>query len=113
MLSFSTLDNYDGDISTLELSIKDELASYIYLAYSTASHTPSKPKVRIFLPSTEDIMTAEYDELARSFVNKLSFKSAIDPKVLKKSFYVFYTIKIIRLTRRSEKPEYHKWFLEK
>jgi len=108
------LDNYDGDISTLELSIKEELASYTYLAYSTASHTPSKPKVRIFLPTSKNIMTAEYDGVARSFVDKLSFKSAIDAASFKANQFMYFsnTIKIQGLPEGVKQPEYHKWFLE-
>lgn len=108
------LDNYDGDISTLELSIKEELASYTYLAYSTASHTPSKPKVRIFLPTSKNIMTAEYDGVARSFVSKLSFKSAIDAASFKANQFMYFsnTIKIQDLPEGVKQPEYHKWFLE-
>lgn len=108
------LDNYDGDISTLELSIKEELASYTYLAYSTASHTPSKPKVRIFIPTTANIMTAEYDGVARSFVSKLSFKSAIDAASFKANQFMYFsnTIKIQGLPEGVKQPEYHKWFLE-
>lgn len=108
------LDNYDGDISTLELSIKEELASYTYLAYSTASHTPSKPKVRIFIPTTANIMTAEYDGVARSFVSKLSFKSAIDAASFKANQFMYFsnTIKIQNLPEGVKQPEYHKWFLE-
>lgn len=108
------LDNYDGDISTLESSIKEELAGYTYLAYSTASHTPSKPKVRIFLPTSKNIMTAEYDGVARSFVDKLSFKSAIDAASFKANQFMYFsnTIKIQGLPEGVRQPEYHKWFLE-
>ena len=108
------LDNYDGDISTLELSIKEELASYTYLAYSTASHIPSKPKVRIFLPTTENIPPPEYDGVARSFVSKLSFKSAIDAASFKANQFMYFsnTIKIQGLPEGVKQPEYHKWFLE-
>lgn len=108
------LDNYDGDISSLELSIKEELAGYTYLAYSTASHTPSKPKVRIFLPTSKNIMTAEYDGVARSFVDKLSFKSAIDAASFKANQFMYFsnTIKIQGLPEGVRQPEYHKWFLE-
>lgn len=108
------LDNYDGDISSLESSIKEELASYTYLAYSTASHTPSKPKVRIFIPTTENIMTAEYDGIARSFVGRLSFKSAIDAASFKANQFMYFsnTIKIQGLPEGVKQPEYHKWFLE-
>jgi len=107
------LDNYDGDISTLELSIKEELAGYTYLAYSTASHTPSKPKVRIFLPTSKNIMTTEYDGVARSFVDKLSFKSAIDAASFKANQFMYFsnTIKIQGLPEGVKQPEYHKWFL--
>ena len=108
------LDNYDGDISRLESSIKEELASYTYLAYSTASHTPSKPKVRIFIPTTANIMTAEYDGVARSFVDRLSFKSAIDAASFKANQFMYFsnTIKIQGLPEGVRQPEYHKWFLE-
>lgn len=67
------IDDYDGNIANLEEQVKIDLANYTYLAYSTASHTPEKPKIRIILPTSENIATADYDSISRAFVKYFEF----------------------------------------
>ena len=108
------LDSYDGDISELEAFIKAELAEYTYIAYSTANHTPNKPKVRIFLPTTENIATEDYKQISSQFVNSLSFKTAVDAASFKPNQFMFFSsqINITGLPEGVEQPEYHKWVIE-
>lgn len=108
------LDSYDGDIASLEADIKSELEQYTYIAYSTASHKPDKPKVRIFIPVSQNITTEDYNQISRQFISKLSFKSAIDAASFKPNQFMFFSsqINIIGLPDGVEQPEYHKWVLE-
>lgn len=108
------LDSYKGSITSLEAEIRAELAEYTYIAYSTASHTPVLPKVRIFLPTAENIAVNEYNQISRAFVNGLSFKSAIDAASFKPNQFMFFSgkINITGLPEGVEQPEYHKWLLE-
>ena len=85
------IDDYDGDIASLEEQVKIDLTNYTYLAYSTASHTQKKPKIRIFLPTSENIATADYDSISRAFVNTLSFESAVDAASFKANQFMFFS----------------------
>lgn len=108
------LDSYKGSIESLEAEIRAELAEYTYIAYSTASHTPELPKVRIFLPTAENIATEDYKQISSQFVSGLSFKSAVDPASFKPNQFMFFSsqINITGLPEGVEQPEYHKWILE-
>ena len=108
------IDSYEDNINALETAIKTELAQYTYLAYSTASHKPYQPKVRIFLPVSENITTDDYNQITRNFVNRLSFKEAIDVASFKPNQIMFFSskINITGLPDGIEQPEYYKWVLE-
>lgn len=108
------LDSYKGNIESLEAAIRAELAEYTYIAYSTASHTPNKPKVRIFLPTADNIATEDYKQISWEFVSSLSFKYAIDAASFKPNQFMFFSsqINITGLPEGVEQPEYHKWVLE-
>ena len=108
------LDSYKSSVESLEAAIKAELAEYTYIAYSTASHTPELPKVRIFLPTAENIATEDYKQISSQFVSGLSFKSAVDPASFKPNQFMFFSsqINITGLPEGVEQPEYHKWVIE-
>lgn len=72
------LDKFDQDILDLVTLLDKELHQYKYIAYSTFSHTPLAPKIRIVFLLTEEIPTNEYAQIAGNFINTLSFKDAID-----------------------------------
>jgi hypothetical protein len=108
------LDSYKGSVESLEAEIRAELAEYTYIAYSTASHTPELPKVRIFLPTAENIATEDYKQISSQFVSGLSFKSAVDAASFKPNQFMFFSsqINITGLPEGVEQPEYHKWVIE-
>lgn len=53
---------------------------YAFVAYSTFSHTPERPRIRLIVPLSRDVTPAEYREVSRDFVSTLSdvMQSAID-----------------------------------
>lgn len=108
------LDSYNGSIESLEAAIKEELAEYTYIAYSTANHKPEQPKVRIFLPIAENIATEDYKQISSQFVSGLSFKSAVDAASFKPNQFMYFSshINIIGLPNGVVQSEYHKWVLE-
>lgn len=108
------LDEYDGDITALEEAIKKELSNYTYVAYSTASHKKNKPKVRIFLPTSGNIPTDEYDGVVRAFVHDLSFKGAIDNASFKPNQFMFFSsiVKIIDLPEGVVVDKYEPWTID-
>ncbi len=108
------IDDYDEDISSLEEQIKIDLADYTYLAYSTASHTPEKPKIRIILPTSSNIVTADYDSISRAFVDTLGFKSAVDAASFKANQFMFFSsqVNITGLPEGVQIEKYQPWFLD-
>ena len=108
------IDDYDGNISGLEEQIKIDLANYTYLAYSTASHTPDKPKIRIILPTSSNIVTADYDSISRAFIDTLGFKSAVDAASFKANQCMFFSsnTNIIGLPEGVQIEKYQPWFLD-
>jgi len=77
------IDNYNGELNYLESDLNAELSQYWYIAYSTASHTPDTPKIRVVIFLTHDIPTDKYKAVATNFTKQLSFKAAIDDASLK------------------------------
>lgn len=65
------VDKFDGTLDNFIGTIK-ELDKYRYIAYSTASHTFDKPRVRIVLFLDQEIETEIYSQLAKHFVSTLS-----------------------------------------
>lgn len=53
---------------------------YAFVAYSTFSHTPDAPRIRLIVPLSRDVTPGEYREVSRDFVGTLSevVQQAID-----------------------------------
>jgi len=53
---------------------------YAFVAYSTFSHTPDTPRIRLIVPLSRDVSPGEYREVSRDFVGTLSevVQEAID-----------------------------------
>ena len=107
------LDNYEHSLEELEASIKRELSKYKYVAYSTATHTPEKPKIRIVLFLNEDIAEDKYKAATETFVSNLSFRSAIDEASFKPNQFMFISgvIEITNLPEGLSVEKYQPWKL--
>ena len=66
------IDHCNTDLNDLEGILEDSLNEYGYCAYSTASHTPNKPKIRIVLFLENEISVASYKTVASNFINSIS-----------------------------------------
>lgn len=73
------VDSYLSDLSSLELDIEKDLSTYSFIAYSTASHTETKPRIRIVLQLSNYVSKEEYTKISNKFIKSLtSLRSAID-----------------------------------
>jgi len=72
------VDEYQDDLEGFKQTLTKDLGRYKYLAYSTISHTPKKPRIRIVLFPNSDIPTEKYNQVSENFINTLSFKDSID-----------------------------------
>jgi putative DNA primase/helicase len=72
------LDHYDNDLTSLEGVLKRDLHDQWYIAYSTASHSPEKPKIRIVILLTKDIPVASYRTVVINFVDGLELTPFLD-----------------------------------
>jgi len=108
------LDNYEHSLEELEVSVKSELSKYKYLAYSTASHAPEKPKIRIVLFLQKDIAESKYKAAAEAFASTLSFRSAIDEASFKPNQFMFISgvVEITNLPEGLTTEKYQPWKLE-
>ena len=108
------IDNYTGSIVELEQEVKDALNKYKYLAYSTSSHTPATPKIRIIIFLSKEVVTAEYEKVARNFVEDLSFKGSIDAASFKPNqfMYISANMEITDLPEGVVLEKYEPWSLE-
>ena len=59
------------DIDALEVDLVLSVP-YAFVAYSTVSHTPDVPRIRLIVPLSREVSPAEYREVSRDFVNTLS-----------------------------------------
>ena len=116
------VDYYQYDLNTLEVALKNDLGQYKYLAYSTASHTLTRPKIRIIIFLKEDIATKDYTSVTQNFVNTLpSFcgigldnKAIIDTASYKPNHFMFFSgiPKISNLPTEITLEEYTPWMQE-
>ena len=108
------IDNYTGLIVDLEQEVKELLNKYKYLAYSTSSHTPITPKIRIIIFLSKEVVSAEYEQVARNFVEDLSFKGSIDAASFKPNqfMYISANIEITDLPEGVVVEKYEPWSLE-
>ena len=64
------IDKFDGSISELEFGLQMSL-DCAFIAYSTYSHTPDAPRVRVVVPMSREVTPAEYREASREFAKQL------------------------------------------
>lgn len=102
------IDKYEQDFTTFEIAL-EQLEKYHYLAYSTSSHTFDKPKIRVIIFTSEDMLPNEFRLVATNFTNTLSFKDALDEASCKPNQLMCFSVtpKIINSTE-----EYVPWFRE-
>ncbi len=67
------IDDVEIDIGELEFALTMGI-DCAFVAYSTFSHTPAKPKVRIVVPLSRDVSPDEYREVSRRFADTLDLK---------------------------------------
>jgi len=60
------IDNYSGDISTLEFDLTIWL-NCAFVAYSSFRHTSDNPRVRVVIPMSQELSPEEYRVFAKSF----------------------------------------------
>ncbi len=73
------VDFYDRDLTSLEHDFKAKFNGLWYNAYSTSSHTPNKPRIRIVLLLSREITPDEYRAVAKNFIISLGdFKRYIE-----------------------------------
>jgi len=109
------IDSFSKDIDQLSEILKSELGRYDYIAYSTASHTPKKPCVRVILRCDEEIKGELYQSISKNFIDKLTFKDAIDVKastIVSQAMYLPAIIEITDQPEGEEKYEYEYWIQE-
>ncbi len=109
------IDSFRKDIDQLSEILKSELGKYDYIAYSTASHTPKKPCVRVILRCSKEIKGELYPGIAKNFIDKLTFKDAIDVKastIVSQAMYLPAIIEITDQPGTEEKYEYEYWIEE-
>jgi hypothetical protein len=108
------LDTYEYSLKELETTVKSELSKYKYVAYSTASHAPEKPKIRIVLFLNKDIAESKYKAAAEAFASTLSFRSAIDEASFKPNQFMFISgvVEITDLPDGVTVEKYQPWKLE-
>ena len=73
--SMLTLDIDDAGLSLSELTFLLEMKiEGAFVAYSTFSHSPDHPKIRIVVPMSRDVSPDEYREVARTFAAPFGIK---------------------------------------
>ena len=70
------IDIEDTDLSSQEVQtiIQEKLASYKYLLYSTISHKPNNPRLRLVLEPNRDIVKDEYKPTIQHIIQLLNIK---------------------------------------
>lgn len=88
------IDKIDQDLNTLIEILNTELHQYKYLVYSTISHTPLAPKIRIIFFLTKEIPVNKYSEIVKNFVisafiNNSDFLDDIDSCSFKPNQFMY------------------------
>lgn len=99
------IDKYKSSIDELESLLDKELSQYDYVAYSTASHTPRTPCIRVVIRCEKQIPTKEYKKVVTNFIEGFSFKECIDIASATAS-QAMYLPAIIEITEQPEGQEY-------
>ena len=70
------IDIEDTGLTSQEVQniIKEKLASYVYLLYSTISHKPNNPRLRLVLEPSRDIVKDEYKPTIQHVIQLLNIK---------------------------------------
>jgi putative DNA primase/helicase len=86
------LDSYKGTIKDLECDLKRDLGQYKVVCYSTASHTPDNPRIRIILFFEKEVSTSKYPQLVTNFLYQLSdnIREGIDVSSSTTANKIFY-----------------------
>jgi putative DNA primase/helicase len=72
------VDNYNSDLTSLEGVFKRDFKDQWYIAYSTSSHTPEKPKIRILILLNKEIKIEDYKQVVLNYVNDLEIRDSLD-----------------------------------
>lgn len=73
------VDFYEGNLKALENELKSVLSPYGYICYSTSSHTPDKPRIRIVLFLDKEVSVKSFRNISSNFIDNLgSFKRNIE-----------------------------------
>lgn len=70
------LDKAEMSIDEIELALSLNI-DCAFVAYSTFSHTPEHPKIRVVVPLSRDVTPDEYREVSRRFADRLDL--TLDP----------------------------------
>jgi len=103
------IDSFSEDINHLSEILKSELGKYDYIAYSTASHIHNQPCVRVVLRCSEEIKAESYQNIVENFINKLTFKDAIDVKASSIVSQAMYLPVIIEITDQPENENHYQY----
>lgn len=72
------IDNYEGELADLHLDVEIALDGLAFAAYSTHSHKPAAPRIRIAIPLIREVSAQQYRQLSRRFVSELDIELPID-----------------------------------
>lgn len=109
------IDSFAGTINDLAIKLKEDLGYYDYVAYSTVSHTKSKPCIRVIIRCTYEIPPNLYKSAVEYIVNQLSFKEAIDIKAsttVSQAMYLPAIIEIHNQPKEEQEYKYEYWSAE-
>ena len=71
------VDGYIGTQKAFESDLESCFANSSYIAHSTSSSTPNKPRCRIILPLDKPVLAAHYSRFAESFISNLNNENII------------------------------------
>lgn len=103
------IDKYAENIDALEAKFDKELSDFDYIAYSTISHSPEKPSVRVVLRCNGTVPKEHYKEAVTNFVNTLGFKDSIDIKATTTLSQAMYLPAELEITQQSDDKPIYKY----
>lgn len=83
------VDKFNQDLNALIEVLDNELNKYKYVVYSTISHTPLSPKIRIIFFLTKEIPVNKYSGITNTFISNLSFIGNIDKCSFKPNQFMY------------------------